>query len=683
MALANPSIDIRRFQDIVDEAKKKIPAYFDGWTDHNVSDPGVTFIELFAWMTEMILYQTNQMPDRHYSNLMKLLGIPRKGPETAQAHVTFWLSEAQPGKTIISKGTEVATTQTEVAASIIFNTNEDLVIEPPQLAAVFALQGENGGEGVFGSGNVIDNNKFVSTRPNIVMFSHLPPTGQSGFYISFANDLSNHLLKFSFDFEEAEGNEGYKALIWETAVSHNKWAICDIDEDTTDFFNKSGHTIIHIPEMTRQKFNGQEGYWLRVRPRRQNEMEPDAQQFQGSPKIKSFQANSMGGTVQASHGEYRREELLGQSDGTPGQIFHLQAPPVLMPLVANEQVAVVTMQNERTLWSYVPDFSQSQLEDRHFTLDSQTGELRFGPAIVRHQTEKLADTHPSTIQTVMRYYGAVPPRGAMIYFTGYRTGGGHQGNVKKGLLNTLKTSIPFVNKVSNRERAINGKDPESLEESMIHAPRLLQARGRAVTAADFEYFAKQAPESHVARVHCFQPTPKDMGSATVRPGEVHLLVIPKISGDASERLTLEQLQVTPAHKAAILNHLEPYRLLTMRVDVKEPNYVWVSVDVKVVANPLYKQTAVHRRILQRLNTFLNPVVGGHDGKGWPFGRDLYEADIYMVLRQLPEVLTVKSAALYKAHATSGERYATPEKMFAVYSNSTVASGIHTITFEGS
>ena len=73
MALANPPIDIRRFQDIVDEAKKKIPAYFDGWTDHNVSDPGVTFIELFAWMTEMILYQTNQMPDRHYLNIMKLL----------------------------------------------------------------------------------------------------------------------------------------------------------------------------------------------------------------------------------------------------------------------------------------------------------------------------------------------------------------------------------------------------------------------------------------------------------------------------------------------------------------------------------------------------------------------------------------------------------------------------------
>ena len=49
-----PQLDDRRFQDIVDETKKRIPHYCKEWTDHNVSDPGVTLIELFAWMTDII-----------------------------------------------------------------------------------------------------------------------------------------------------------------------------------------------------------------------------------------------------------------------------------------------------------------------------------------------------------------------------------------------------------------------------------------------------------------------------------------------------------------------------------------------------------------------------------------------------------------------------------------------------
>ena len=55
MPLNAPKLDNRTFQDIVDEAKKRIPLYAPQWTDHNISDPGITLIELFAWMTEMML----------------------------------------------------------------------------------------------------------------------------------------------------------------------------------------------------------------------------------------------------------------------------------------------------------------------------------------------------------------------------------------------------------------------------------------------------------------------------------------------------------------------------------------------------------------------------------------------------------------------------------------------------
>ena len=81
MTLLAPKLDDRHFQDIVDEAKKRIPHYCKDWTDHNVSDPGVTMIELFAWMTDILLYRLNQVPDLHYIkfllNIQKLL--PRCG----------------------------------------------------------------------------------------------------------------------------------------------------------------------------------------------------------------------------------------------------------------------------------------------------------------------------------------------------------------------------------------------------------------------------------------------------------------------------------------------------------------------------------------------------------------------------------------------------------------------------
>ena len=75
MPLDPPNLDDRTFQDIVDEAKRLIPRLRPEWTNHNVSDPGVALIELFAWMTEMMLFRLNQVPDRLYSHMLNLVGF--------------------------------------------------------------------------------------------------------------------------------------------------------------------------------------------------------------------------------------------------------------------------------------------------------------------------------------------------------------------------------------------------------------------------------------------------------------------------------------------------------------------------------------------------------------------------------------------------------------------------------
>ena len=75
MALPVPNLDDRRFQDLVDEAKRLVQQRCPEWTDHNVSDPGVTLIELFAWMTDQVVYRLNRVPDRNYVKFLELIGV--------------------------------------------------------------------------------------------------------------------------------------------------------------------------------------------------------------------------------------------------------------------------------------------------------------------------------------------------------------------------------------------------------------------------------------------------------------------------------------------------------------------------------------------------------------------------------------------------------------------------------
>ena len=126
MPLQTPSLDDRHFQDIVDQAKRLIPHYCREWTDHNVSDPGVTLIELFAWMTDMLLYRVNLVPDKNYVKFLELIGVQLEEPRAATAPVTFYLSAAQPVEVTIPADTEVATVRTETSPAIIFTTEEDL-----------------------------------------------------------------------------------------------------------------------------------------------------------------------------------------------------------------------------------------------------------------------------------------------------------------------------------------------------------------------------------------------------------------------------------------------------------------------------------------------------------------------------------------------------------------------------
>lgn len=156
---------------------------------------------------------------------------------------------------------------------------------------------------------------------------------------------------------------------------------------------------------------------------------------------------------------------------------------------------IVSVEGEVQEWIEVRDFADSRAIDRHYTLDSITGEIRFGPAIRQPDG-------------TMKLFGAIPQRGASVYMARYRYGGTQEGNVQAGVINTLKTAIPFVGRVMNRQDAAGGMDAESLEAAMMRAPQMLRTRDRAVTEADFEFLTRQAMRSNVGRVKCLQPRPR-------------------------------------------------------------------------------------------------------------------------------------------------------------------------------
>ena len=138
MSLPVPNLDDRKFQDIVDEAKRQIPTILPEWTNHNVSDPGVALIELFAWMSEMIIYRLNQTPDKLYTQFLNLLGVRPFPAQPATADLTFWLSAPTERPVTIPAGTVVSgvDVRARCAWSDRFRHHRaDLRIEQPDLTA--------------------------------------------------------------------------------------------------------------------------------------------------------------------------------------------------------------------------------------------------------------------------------------------------------------------------------------------------------------------------------------------------------------------------------------------------------------------------------------------------------------------------------------------------------------------
>jgi len=361
-------------------------------------------------------------------------------------------------------------------------------------------------------------------------------------------------------------------------------------------------------------------------------VEEDFPRYSSSPVVSALTACTVGGTIRAIHAEIVDTETLGQSEGVPGQEFAVTRKPVLTG--AGAPALETSSEDGWQEWTPVEHFAGSGPTDRHYILDAVGGTVRFGPA-VREPDGSL------------RQYGVIPGSDVTIRLRGYAVGGGRRGNVGRGALRTLKSSIPFVAAVENLDSAQGGVDGETLDEAKARGPILLRTRSRAVTSEDYEAIALEAaPE--LARVKCVTA-----GEDDVAAGSLRVLIVPAASEDSG--LEFGELVPTEATLTRITERLEQVRLIGTRVTVEPPHYQGVTVVARLVIRPRADAARARADALAALYRYLNPISGGPSGRGWPFGRPVHSGEIYGLLQGVHGVDLVEEARLFGANPVSSER----------------------------
>ena len=398
----------------------------------------------------------------------------------------------------IPRGSEVSTYGDR---PVVFATIEDLTIVQPEIIAV-----------VTGTANerytaVWDR---LSTGEGVPLGDHGRSRATASTSASPAHSRTALMLDVGATIDGIGVDPKDPPLGWEVWAGE-WWEPARVHADGTGGLQQGGSVVLLISDThTSLTLAGNRAHWLRARFL---EPGPHRHGYRAPPTIQSLRVSAVGGTVPAEHAQAMDAEVLGISDGSPDQRFATSVAPVL-PRRSGETVR--TESDYRvTEWEEVPSFEAAGPDDAHFVWDGASGEIRFGPTI----------RYPDGST---RRHGAVPPAGAQVSVTGYRTGGGAIGNVGANTVVAARNILPGVGIVSNLTAAFGGVDGETVDNLLRRGPMALRTGQQVVTREDYERLALDV-EPAVARVRCLPPV------ATGAP--IRLLVIPYASTSVARQPT--------------------------------------------------------------------------------------------------------------------------------------------------
>ena len=136
------NLDDRTFQEIKEEAIALIPRYCPEWTNHNDSDPGITLIELFAWMTEMTMYRLNKVPAKTYLAMLELMGLDLTPAQSARAVVEFHIMDGCQKDVDVMQNTKIASVMAE-KEPVIFETEKKIKVRSTRIISCANRIGES------------------------------------------------------------------------------------------------------------------------------------------------------------------------------------------------------------------------------------------------------------------------------------------------------------------------------------------------------------------------------------------------------------------------------------------------------------------------------------------------------------------------------------------------------------
>lgn len=606
-----PVIDDRTYADIVDEIRVRIarytPEWRPVWSDVNDSDPGITLAQVFAWLSEMLLYRMNRVPELNYIKFLELIGIELLAAQPATAEVSFAVAMSDPPNNTpavvsVPPRTQVSATADD-GAPLVFETTRALSAVACRLLSVQSYDGAQyrdltgpntaAAEGFhpFGElprsdGALLLGWAFPEGHPNENSFPSM--TLDLAFWTT--EPVSDLPRVYQCGDSATRSNASAK-LQWE-AWNGVDWAALDLLDDATLAFTRGGHMLVRVRanvQMARDYMGAYDSidpltnltrprlFWLRARL--------ITAQYERAPRLLAVRTN----TVPVEQAETVEREVLGGANGTRNQTWQFENAPVIKGSVAIE----IDDGTGARVWQAVDDL--------------------FG---VARDKEVLAINYTSgAVVTGDGENGAIPVANpanpdANVVALKYRFGGGMRGNVAAKAISHLLTPVENIDngQIENLFAASGGSDEENVDDAKKRARLVLRARERAVTPEDFEFLAQQA--GNIKRAKAL-PLAHPRFPGVKVPGAITVIVVPDS----------DSLAPTPGEGLlrTVCEFLDARRLLTTEVFIVAPRYITVAISAQVVVRDDANPAAVRLAIENSLSDYFHALKGGDDGNGWPFG----------------------------------------------------------------
>lgn len=617
MPLPKPTLDNRRFDQLVSECRGLLSRSAPEWTDHNASDPGITLLELGAWLGEQNIYRFDRLSDAAMRAFVRLVGIEARPPGVARTVVAV----ESPGGNAIRLPARV---QLGAPNNAALETTDELFVSPAVLARVLV-----------GRTALTDASANLGPRGEFPAFGSRPRPGDA-IHLGFDRaldapgaTLSLHVrtdrwarddaTRITLELEQSarrdrprgsttDWRRHYRVqTTWEYAAAGDTWLPLQDVVDETRALTLTGFVRFAAP--LGHRAHGPGGlFFVRCRI--------VGGRFECPPRLAHIAFNA----VACEHARTRGPRGIGTSRGHAGAVFAAGEAPIVagtMRLALDDARGHV-----QTDWREVDAWDRVGPHDRAFRLDGERGEIQSGDGL----------------------RGAILPAGNRLVAT-FRVGGGLAGNVAAGTLTDVPPTpenlerapelaalvTPLV--VRQPFGATGGSAQETLAAAQARAFDAFTLIDKAVTLEDVERLALATPGIPIARVRAIASVNPRLPCYPA-PGIVTVVVIPSCPRPAPmpSRALLD----------AVARHLEARRLVTSEIRVVAPRYrrVGVAAVLHVGCDADPQRTLALARA--RIDDYFDPLTGGSDGTGWPFGRAVYRSEIMARLARTSGVERVTS-----------------------------------------